>query len=577
MIVPDLAAGTYPIHRLCLVSNTVVALLVGPVSLRGQQASRPAVDAMFADLTTPGSPGCALGVYRDGKIVYAKGYGLANVEERVPITPQTVFDIGSVSKQFTAASILLLERQGKVRLDDDVRTYVPELPDYSGRRITILQLLNHTSGVRDYATLFLLSGINLDNVTTNDDALGIIARQRALTFAPGSDWEYSNSGYMLLSLVVQRVSGKTLKDFEEAYIFRPLEMVHTVYRNDHTLLIPHRALAYDPSENGGYKLSVSYAEETGDGMVQTSIEDLQKWDENYYSERVGGHGFTGEMEERSRLNDGTVVDYAKGLEIGEYRGLRTVLHSGGSGGYHAYLVRFPEQHFSVACLCNLGGVNRAKRVRAVADLYLGRELHAKPRAAPRFTAEQLKSMTGVYQDLKREDAWRVSERDGKLWMEFEGSVLELRALTAEEFEPVPYPMPTSLRFEPAQAGNRPHWIIDTGSQLPERAEAIDVTIPSGQELTADAGDYWSDELRVTYRLTVRDGKLWLGDLIGADGISHPGTVPFDELRPLSADAFDLKGAPIVFHFRRDENRKVIGFTLNGLHEPGLVFLRATTK
>jgi len=252
----------------------------------------------------------------------------------LPISPDTVFDVGSVSKQFTAASILLLEKQGKLRLDDDVGKYLPELPNYSARRghkITILDLLSHTSGVRDYVSLFLLSGINIDNVTTDSDAFGVIARQKALNFSPGSDWQYSNSGYFLLSLVVKQVSGKSLKDFAAENIFQPLGMAHSQYRNDHTSLIPHRAMAYDPGENGGYKLSVSYAEETGDGMVQTSIEDLQKWDENFYSGRVGGKNFVVNMEQQAKLIDGRTVDYAKGLDIGEYRGLRTVSHSGGSG------------------------------------------------------------------------------------------------------------------------------------------------------------------------------------------------------------------------------------------------------
>src|SRR5262249_27654216 len=198
-----------------------------------------AVDAIFSDLTKPGSPGCALGIYRDGKIIYAKGYGLANIEENVPITPQTVFDVGSVSKQFTAASILLLERQGKLLLDDDVRKYIPELPDYSaqgGQVITILRLLNHTSGVRDYPTLFFLAGINPDDVTTDDDALGMIVRQKRLTFPAGTDWQYSNSGYFLLSVIVKRVSGRTLKDFVAENVFRPLGMMHTQFRNDHTEL-----------------------------------------------------------------------------------------------------------------------------------------------------------------------------------------------------------------------------------------------------------------------------------------------------------------------------------------------------
>src|SRR6266481_740017 len=176
------------------------------------EKSAAAVDEVFSDFTTPGSPGCALAVARDGKIIYAKGYGLANIEEGVSITPQTVFDIGSTSKQFTAASILLLEKQGKLSVHDDIRKYLPEIPDY-GHTITILHLLNHTSGLRDYLTLFELAGINIDGVTGDDDALAIIARQKALNFEPGSDWLYSNSGFFLLSVIVKRVSGKSLREF----------------------------------------------------------------------------------------------------------------------------------------------------------------------------------------------------------------------------------------------------------------------------------------------------------------------------------------------------------------------------
>src|SRR5580693_5684530 len=208
-----------------------------------QDKTEAAVDEVFADYTKAGSPGCALAVYRDGKIILTKGYGLANIEERVPITPQSVFDIGSTSKQFTAASILLLEKQGKLSVNDDVRGHIPELPDY-GQKITILHLLNHTSGLRDYLTLMELAGINTDSVTTDDDALALIARQQALNFAPGSDWLYSNTGFFLLSVIVKRASGKTLREFARENIFVPLGMTHTEYRDDHAWLIPNRALAY---------------------------------------------------------------------------------------------------------------------------------------------------------------------------------------------------------------------------------------------------------------------------------------------------------------------------------------------
>src|SRR6266849_5272194 len=254
-------------------------LLAAGGVVNAQEKFAKAADEVFADLTKSGSPGCALAVARGGKIIYEKGYGRANIEDDVEITPRTVFDIGSTSKQFTSASILLLEKQGKLSLQDDVRKYVPEIPDY-GHKITILHLLNHTSGLRDYLTLFDLAGVNTDSVTTDDDALAIIARQKAPNFEPGSEWLYSNSGFFLLSVIVKRVSGKTLRDFAAENIFEPLQMNQTVIRNDHTQLVPGRALAYNPNEAGtGFTLGVSYFEQTGDGALHTSVEDLLKWDE----------------------------------------------------------------------------------------------------------------------------------------------------------------------------------------------------------------------------------------------------------------------------------------------------------
>src|SRR5437879_12682317 len=297
-----------------------VILLASGGFADAQEKTTKAADEVFADLGKPGSPGCALLVARGGKIIYKNGYGLANIEEGVPITPQTVFDIGSTSKQFTSASILLLEKQGKLSLHDDIRKYLPEIPDY-GHTITILHLLNHTSGLRDYLTLFDLAGVNTDSVTTDDDALAIIARQKALNFEPGSDWLYSNSGFFLLSVIVKRVSGKSLREFAAENIFVPLEMTHTQYRDDHTSLIANRAMAYDAKEKGGgYRLNVSYFEQTGDGAVHTSVEDLLKWDENFYSGQIGGKEFLSEIQEQGKLNDGKVLDYAKGLSIEDYRG-----------------------------------------------------------------------------------------------------------------------------------------------------------------------------------------------------------------------------------------------------------------
>src|SRR5712672_1889947 len=388
------------------------------------EKSAAAVDEVFSDLTKPGSPGCALAAARDGKIIYEKGYGLANIEEGVSITPQTVFDIGSASKQFTAASILLLEKQGKLSINDDLRKYLPELPNY-GKKITILQLLNHTSGLRDYLTLMELAGINTDSVTTDADALALVTRQKALNFAPGSEWLYSNTGFFLLSTIVQRVSGKTLRDFAAENIFAPLEMTHTQFRNNHSALIANRALAYDEQENhAGYTLNVSYFEQTGDGAVHTSVEDLLKWDENFYSPRVGGKEFLAEIQERGKLNDGKVLEYAKGLFLQDYRGLHTVSHGGSWGGYRADLLRFPDQHFSVACLCNVGNAGPSKRAHQVADIYLGSLLKArenqpkvgdsKEKAELTVSTDQLKNLSGDYWSEELGVVYRLGVSDGRI-------------------------------------------------------------------------------------------------------------------------------------------------------------------
>jgi len=450
-----------------------------------------AVDEVFADLAKPGSPGCALGVYRDGKIIYAKGYGLANLEENVPITPASVFDIGSTSKQFTAATILLLEKQGKLSVNDDVRKYVPEIPDY-GQKITILHLLNHTSGLRDYLTLMELAGINIDSVTTDDDALALITRQKALNFAPGSDWLYSNTGFFLLSVIVKRVSGRTLREFAAENIFSPLGMNHTQYRDDHTSVVPNRAMAYDPKEHAdGYVFDVSYFEQTGDGAVHTTVEDLQKWDENFFSAQIGGKDLLKEIQEQGKLNSGKVLDYAKGLFIEDYRGLHTVSHAGSWGGYRAELLRFPDQHFSVACLCNLGTENPSNRAHHVAEIYLASSLQPKS-------------------EKKKEEENRKKKDSIKL---------------------------------------------------------------TDEQLQTFAGNYWSDELGVTYRLGVADGKLKILKIMDAAGFPRFNGSAQDGLRATGMDEFEAASTPATIHFKRDDKGAVKQFILDAGRTTGMIFVR----
>ena len=462
---------------LTLAAAAAGALLTGAQSPERKSA---AVDEIFVDVAKSGSPGCALAVARNGKTVYEKGYGLANIEENVSITRETVFDIGSTSKQFTAASILLLERQGKLSVHDDIRKYVPEIPDY-GHKITILQLLNHTSGLRDYLTLFELAGIDTDSVTTDADALGIIANQKALNFAPGSEWLYSNSGFFLLSVIVERVSGKRLAQFAAENIFTPLGMKSTVYRDGHTQLLPHRALAYEAKEKeGGYALDVSYFEQTGDGAVHTSVGDLLKWDENFYSGQIGGKELLAELQEPAKLDSGKTLKYAKGLMVETYRGLPIVEHGGSWGGYRAQLLRFPEQHFSVVCLCNAGNAGPEKRALRVADIYLSEQMkEPAPRAAEPSKREKRESVVlppdalaryqGSFRSEELRATYRLAVGDGKLKLtklqSGEGFLnaprqLELRPVGSDEFTVDGEGL--EFRFEHDGAGNVSGFRLDAG-------------------------------------------------------------------------------------------------------------------
>ncbi len=337
----------------------------------GGFAPNPEVDRLFAAWDRPDSPGCALGVLQNGRFIYERGYGMANLDYRIPNGPTMVYYIGSDSKQFTAASIALLALEGRLSLDDDIRTYIPEMPDY-GTPITIRQLLHHTSGLRDIYTLMELAGLPLENVFSDSEAIALLARQKSLNFPPGTEYLYSNSGYFLLGQIVKRVTGTSLRVFADERIFRPLGMTHTHFHDDPGHVMPNRAMSYEPDGHGGYRISyLQNFDKIGAGGLYSTVEDLAKWDENFYTHRVGGEALQQLLLTRGVLANGDTIAYALGNELGRYRGLRIVEHGGSMMGYRAHILRFPDQHFSVIETCNLGSIDPGRLARAVAAVYLG--------------------------------------------------------------------------------------------------------------------------------------------------------------------------------------------------------------
>ena len=333
------------------------------------------VDALFARWDKPDSPGCALGVIQEGQLVYARGYGQASLEHAVPITPRTVFDIGSTSKQFTAAAIGLLVQDGKLHVTDEIHEWIDELPPWD-EEVTLDHMLHHTSGLPDYCGLMFAAGIDEASVTTPQQALDFLAKVRELRFVPGSRFEYSNTNFFLLSLVVERAAKQPFQDFARERIFAPLGMTSTLLFHDHTLVIPHRASAYAARKAGGFGVALSDWEQLGDGAVQTCVEDLVKWDTNFTTHTVGGDALQSFLHTTVPLTDGKPNTYARGLFVDTVRGQPRVSHGGAWAGFRAELMRFPAQKTSFVCLANLGNMNPTGLCEQVAEIVLADKLAA---------------------------------------------------------------------------------------------------------------------------------------------------------------------------------------------------------
>jgi CubicO group peptidase (beta-lactamase class C family) len=432
------------------------------------------VDSVFASYNDTGSPGCAVGVIQDGEFVFTRGYGMANLEHGVPLAPTSVFRIGSTSKQFTAASVVLLALEGKLSLEDDIRRFLPELPVY-GMPVTIRHLLNHTSGIRDYLGLMFLAGKRDDDFYTEEEALRMIGRQQRLNFTPGDEFLYSNSGYFLLSQIVARASGKTLREYAAEKIFGPLGMSHTHFHDDHSEVVHDRASGYAPTDDGDYRISMTKLEMVGDGGVFTSVEDLRHWDANFYNPRIGGRPLVEELHERAVLNSGDTLGYALGLSHGVYRGLPTVRHGGAFVGFRAEMLRFPTEHFTVICLCNSSATSPPRLANRVADIYLEDRLAPAPTVAENreqtategegveqpfhISATQLSEYVGSFRSEELDVAYNLEVSTDTLRVTVRNAIdAPLTARQHDMFSADPF----TLRFTRGATGEIDGFLLDAG-------------------------------------------------------------------------------------------------------------------
>jgi CubicO group peptidase (beta-lactamase class C family) len=496
------------------------------------------VDRIFAAYDKAGSPGCALGVIRDGAFIYRKGYGSASLELGVPLSSQSVFYMGSVSKQFTAASVVLAAEQGFLSLDDSIRKYIPELPDYA-QPITLRHMLHHTSGFRDILGLLAISGRNAQDLHSKDELIELVARQKALNYKPGEEYLYSNTNYFLLGEVVKRATKKPLSEFAAENIFQPLGMVHTRFYDDHTVVVPGRVPAYGSGSNGSFLVNWSTNfDQIGAGGLMSSVDDLLLWDRNFYENRLGTGTLLKELQTRGVLNSGKQISYALGLEIGTYRGLPIVVHDGALFGYRTAILRFPEQRFTVVCLCNLSTADPEGRSRKVAEVYLGDKLAPQPPATG--AASDASQFAGKYLDRRDHSVDTFTVSGGNLvgWGE------NLTRVASNRFETsgggiVAFDRSTGTMKVTVEANGE---IIFDGAGVEELHL-------SDAALAAYAGAYRGTELDATYKLSVEKGNLILRSNWNA---------PL-KLEPIVRDEFDSDLGTLVFH--RDANDRLSGLSV----------------
>jgi CubicO group peptidase (beta-lactamase class C family) len=475
-----------------------------PPPISAQEAQK--IDALFAQWSKPDTPGCALNVVKDGATIYQHNYGLADVEHSVPITGSTVFHVGSVSKQFTAFAIYLLAKEGRLSLDDDIRKYLPELHDF-GKPITIRHLLHHTSGLRDQWQLLNLSSWRPDDVITQQDVLQMIWRQRELNFAPGERFMYSNTGYTLLGVIIERVSGMSLRQFTDERIFKPLGMEHTHFHEHYGDLVPNRAYSYDRLPDGGYTyVALSYST-VGPSSLFTTAEDLARWDENFYSGRIGGKDLLAQMQQQGRLNSGKEIDYASGLEIGQYRGLETVYHNGGDAGFRAEILRLPEAHFSVITLCN--ATDTPLPSRQISGILLTSRMQPVPSNAEptqiKIDPALLNAYIGDYEFPGL--VLRITREGDQLMAQALGVQQKVPIFPSSERDFFAKAFHAQLTFDrPAGTEKAENLTVHEGGS-DRFGKRTSIVQPTSEQLRAYSGTYYSDELDTVYKVSVKAGEL----------------------------------------------------------------------
>ena len=531
-----------------LITLTNVITINAQVKATSKSKPTDKIDQLLAQYDFKNGPGLSLAVIKDGAVVYKKGFGIANLEYDIPITTSTVFQVASVSKQFTVFSILLLEQEGKLSIDDDIKKYLPEMPDY-GYKITLRNLANHTSGIRDNTDLAYLIGTSEADLFSTEDAVKLITSQKELNFIPGDEFQYCNSGYILLAEIVKRVSGQSFAEFTQARIFKPLKMKNSQFIDAPETIVKNIAYSYVKYENVYYKsiLNHTFVGSTG---LHSTIDDLSLWAVNFKNKTIGNDAIFNKMKERSRLNNGELIPYGLGIENQVYKGLDIVFHGGGIGRYGSRILIIPEHNFSIVYLCNSRDFHPFDIVYPIVDYYLA-DKETIP-SKPTINKALLQNFVGDYEIFPGTGyVFTFSKENDTLFQQVKGDEIKVRLvqISDNEFTFPNYPH-SKFVFEETnkQGSNFVKWHIADFSYKGQRIELKEFDNEK-VNITELVGMYYNSELNTNYNFVLKNNNLFATHSKNGEAI----------LTAFQPDFF-VSNIGAIEIIRNNQN-KVIGFNL----------------
>jgi len=502
-------------------NTTIIILLISIYSYaQSNQLDKDkieAVDKLFQKWDQGNSPGAAIGIIQDGSMLYARGYGLANLEQDTPNTSQTAFNIGSNSKQFTAACIVLLSEQGKLNLNQSLSSIYPDFPEYA-KTISIKNLLHHTSGLRDYAQIAYISGLRPNDYYNNEDIMKWIKDQKCLNFSPGEKYLYSNSGYWLLGQIVEKISGLSLTNFAQKEIFEPLAMNNTRFLDNNTTVIKNKASGYRLLRSGSFINQSSNTEHIGDGGVYTTVDDIKKWDNEFYNRTIFKDSFWELMTAQGVLNNGKRIAYASGLEVKEYKGLKTIDHGGRVPGYWSNIIRFPEQKFTVIVFTNSSSANATPLGYQIADIFLKDKLVKQVKKTE--TKRKIKFIKLSNKSLKKYEAsyWNSDEKfsrkvflknDSLMYERGPGSIHPLVPIAKDEFQVLKTPpfINAFVKFKKTETDHQ--LIITINGDKKSPMKVFTPVVYNTSDLQSFLGKFYSQEVDAYYEFKMDEDKIRL--------------------------------------------------------------------